>query len=294
MRKFPLVVAIVLSLCGSTSLRAQEYPTRVQIKSILVNRDIVQMVHAKVSESTILQAIKASPTNFNISGIGIAGLKSAGVPEAIIDAMITASSDPKASVEIISPAQVPSPRNNPAPRTDPPPAQLPAQPTYLPEEIGVYVFANGRWIPIEPEVVNWKTGGVLKQMVTLGLDKQHIDGTVRKPHSSFDLTSADVSGKLDFEIRSADGDSASEYQLLRFWEKSDRREFRTVTGGVLHASGGAEDNVIDFSFEKIAAHIYKVQLKNLRSGDYGFLAPGTSASLDAASQGKVYTFHIIE
>ena len=223
MRKFALVVVIVLSLCGSASLEAQEYPTRVQIKSILVNRDVVQMVHAKVSESTILQAITASPTNFNITGAGITALKTAGVPETIIKAMISASFDPKARVEVITPAQAPTPRNSLAPRTDPAPSQPPAQPTYIPEEIGVYVFANGVWIPIEPEVVNWKTGGVLKQLATLGLDKQHIDGTVRKPHSSFDLTSADVSGKLDIDIRSADRDSASDYKLLRFGQKSDRR-----------------------------------------------------------------------
>ena len=293
MRKFALIVAIVLGLCGSASLEAQEYPTRIQIKRILVNRDIVQMVRAKVSESTILEAINASPTNFDISGIGIAALKSAGVAETIIKAMITASSAPKAAVQI-TPAQVPARPNNPAPRTDPPPAQPAAQPTYVPEEIGVYVFEHGRWNPIEPEVVSWKTGGVLKQMVTLGVDREHIDGTVRKPHSPLDLTSAEVSATLDFEIRCADGDSASEYQLLHFWEKSDRREFRAVTGGVFHASGGAQNNVMDFSFEKIAPHAYKVQLKNLRAGDYGFLAPGTSASLNAASQGKVYTFRIIE
>ena len=51
---------------------------------------------------------------------------------------------------------------------------------------------------------------------------------------------------------------------------------------------------MDFSFEKIAPHTYKVQLKNLRAGEYGFLAPGTTASMNAASQGKVYTFRIIE
>jgi hypothetical protein len=59
-------------------------------------------------------------------------------------------------------------------------------------------------------------------------------------------------------------------------------------------SAAVQDNVMDFSFEKIAPHTYKVQLKNLRAGEYGFLAPGTTASMNAASQGKVYTFRIIE
>jgi hypothetical protein len=82
--------------------------------------------------------------------------------------------------------------------------------------------------------------------------------------------------------------------LLHFWEKTDRREFRSVTGGVLHASGGAEDNVITFAFEKVAPHTYKIVLHSLAAGEYGFLAPGAAASADLASRGKIYTFHIVE
>jgi len=292
---FAAGVALLGALSAPVHLDAQEYPARVQLKRILVNRDIVQMVHAKVSESTIEEAINASPTNFDISGLGIAALKNAGVTETIIKAMISASSAPKPAVEIIPApvapkAPIPSPPVDVTPRTDPPSVQ----PSYLPEEIGVYVFERGRWNSIEPEIASWKTGGVLKHMATIGLDRQHIDGTIRKRHSPLDLTSADVSGMLDFQIRCADGDSASEYQLLHLWEKNDRREFRTVTGGILHASGGAQDNVMDFDFEKIAPHVYTVQLKNLRVGEYAFLAPTTSASLNAPSQGKVYTFRIAE
>ena len=103
-----------------------------------------------------------------------------------------------------------------------------------------------------------------------------------------------VAAPLEFYIRCPEGDSASEYQLLHFWEKGNRREFRTVTGGVLHASGGAQDNVVDFTFDKVASRTYKIDLANLSVGEYGFLAPGTTASPNAASQGKVYTFRIVE
>jgi hypothetical protein len=72
------------------------------------------------------------------------------------------------------------------------------------------------------------------------------------------------------------------------------REFRTVTGGVLHASGGAQNNVMEFTFNKVASRTYRVELGNLSVGEYGFLAPGTTASLNAASQGKVYTFRIAD
>jgi hypothetical protein len=172
----------------------------------------------------------------------------------------------------------------------------PAQTSQFPDEVGVYEVLKGKLVTIEPEIVNWRTGGVVKNAVTLGLDKGHVNGTVAGPHSKLNVTSVPfgMAGPVEFYIRCLEGNSASEYQLLRFWEKSDRREFRSVTGGVLHASGGAEDNVIAFKFEKIAPRTYKIELPSISMGEYGFLAPGAAASADLASRGKIYTFRIIE
>jgi len=38
--------------------------------------------------------------------------------------------------------------------------------------IGVYIVIKGKPIEIEPEIVNWQTGGVLKSTATLGLLKE--------------------------------------------------------------------------------------------------------------------------
>jgi hypothetical protein len=53
-------------------------------------------------------------------------------------------------------------------------------------------------------------------------------------------------------------------------------------------------NVVEFKYEKIAPRIYKVMVPRLNMGEYGFLAPGAVATANAASQGKIYTFHIVE
>jgi hypothetical protein len=79
-----------------------------------------------------------------------------------------------------------------------------------------------------------------------------------------------------------------------FLGKADRREFRSVTGGVLHAISGAENNVIAFKFDKVAPRTHEVELSNLPVGQYGLLAPGAAASADLASRGKVYTFRIVD
>jgi len=67
-----------------------------------------------------------------------------------------------------------------------------------------------------------------------------------------------------------------------------------VGGGVLHASGGAKDNVVSFEYQKVAPRIYKIKIPRLSMGEYGFLAPGAVASANVASQGKIYTFQIVE
>jgi hypothetical protein len=75
---------------------------------------------------------------------------------------------------------------------------------------------------------------------------------------------------------------------------NDSREFRTVTGGVMHVSGGATRDVIPFEGKKIANRMYKVLLPNLGAGEYGFLPPGAVTSSNSASIGKMYTFRLIE
>ena len=98
---------------------------------------------------------------------------------------------------------------------------------------------------------------------------------------------------LEFYFHCAGG-SAPDYQLLHLWGKGDRREFRAVTGGVLHASGGAHDNVVSFEFAKVALRIYEIKVPRLSVGEFGFLALGAASSANAAQQGKIHTFQIVE
>jgi hypothetical protein len=255
----------------------------------LSNQDIVRMVRAKFDDATILKAIGTRKSSFDLSVDGMVRLKEAGVSQPIIQAMLGAAAEKKPGITVTTPNVTTAPPTTPAP-VAPQTTPAPMSPVF-PEEVGVYNVRDGKTLTIEPEIVNWRTGGVVKSAVTLGLDKGHVNGTVAGPRSQLAVS---PSHGIEFYIRCLEGNSASEYQLLHFWEKADRREFRSVTGGVLHASGGAENNVVDFHFEKVAPRTYKVVLQNLASGEYGFLAPGAAASADLASRGKVYTFHVVE
>jgi hypothetical protein len=84
-------------------------------------------------------------------------------------------------------------------------------------------------------------------------------------------------------------------QLIHLREQQDAREFRTVTGGVFHESGGATRDLLQFEGPKVANRTYSVNLPTLGAGEYGFLSPGAASSSHASAQlGKMYTFRVGE
>ena len=87
----------------------------------------------------------------------------------------------------------------------------------------------------------------------------------------------------------------TEYQLLRLRESKDSREFRTVTGGVMHVSGGATRDLLTFDSKKIAPRTYQVLFPNIGSGEYGLLPPASSDATSSSGRiGKIYSFRVIE
>jgi len=277
-----LLAILCVSLTCSEPLAAQQAASHDRLA--LTNDGVIAMLKAKFDDETIIKMIQQHNTNFDLSVNEMIRLKQAGVSQAVLRVMIEAVPDSKK----VQPSDA-----LPADKIAEKVASSDAE---LPDEIGLYLVRKTGLVAIEPEIVNWQTGGVVKQMATLGLDKGHLNGTVAGPHSSLNVASSffGYDGPIEFILRCPDGTSASEYLLLRFWEKSDRREFRSVTGGVFHASGGAKDNVVEFRFQKLGPRTYRVKIPSLERGEYGFLAPGETSSASLGSHGKVYTFHIAE
>ena len=88
-----------------------------------------------------------------------------------------------------------------------------------PEEVGVYFMRNGQLTQMEPEIVGWKTGGVMKQYATLGIDKRAHQWQGHETQESVPCRARSSSS-----IKTPEGTSATEYQLLRLYEKDNRRE----------------------------------------------------------------------
>lgn len=99
---------------------------------------------------------------------------------------------------------------------------------------------------------------------------------------------------LEFIIVTFERVTPSEYVLVKLDEKSDRREFRQTTGGVIHQSSGAGRNSLDCESVKLAPRTYRVTLGTLPTGEYGFLPPIGPENQSTRASGRVYSFSFLE
>lgn len=242
----------------------------------LNNDAIIKMVKAGLSDDLVITSIKGQAGSYSTTTDDLIALKKAGVSDKVIGAMMMANAAAPAAGAAAPAAAAPAP----------------AEAVDLPKdmEIGVYYRKAGQWEEMLPEVVNWKTGGVMKHIATAGVVKGDVNGHIQGPHSRNSL-----SLPVEALIYTPEGVAITEYQLLHLHENTDNREFRTVTGGVMHVSGGATRDMIPFEGKKVAPRTYKVLLPaTLGAGEFGFLPPGGSMSSSNTSLGKMYTFRILE
>jgi hypothetical protein len=237
----------------------------------LTNDSITKMAKGGLGDGVIIQMIQGQPGDYLITPDSVTSLKASGVSDQVIGAMLAKTR----GANVV-----------------PPPSRTPsaASVNYDDLDTGVYYKVKSEWIAVPTEVVNWKTGGVLKSIATDGIVKGDINGHLK---GSTSLTK--VNSPLEFLIKAGDNFEATDYQLVRFHDKANQREFRTMTGGVFHSSGGASRDAVQFDAKKIAKRTYLLTLTSVTTpGEYGFLTPGLSNSTTSGSTGKAYTFRLVE
>lgn len=106
MIKFLSIVAIAVLLCCAGRASAQT-------PKPMTNQDVISLVQAKMSDNTIIMAVKGAKPAFDTSADGLIKLNRAGVSEPILQAIIEASAARPASPgKSAPPAPAPSaPRN---------------------------------------------------------------------------------------------------------------------------------------------------------------------------------------
>jgi hypothetical protein len=240
-------------------------PEKAAVSAGLAVDDVIKMSKAGLSDGIIVQQIRKNGHAFDLIPDQLIQLKTASVSDRVISIMM-------------DPAQpdAPSPL---APVAAP--AQAAVDPS-LPTEVGVYAKKQGSWTEVLPEVVNWKTGGVLKSIASAGIVKGDVNSHIEGGNSRNSFTTP-----IEFLIVAPEGTAITEYQLLRLHhtQNLDSREFRTVTGGIMHISSGATRDLVPFEGKKISPHVYGVIFpSNLGAGEYGFLPPEQLAPQMALAQ----------
>jgi hypothetical protein len=247
----------------------------------LTNETIVKMVKASLGEDVIISTITSTPAKFSTSPDDLIALKGSGVSDRVIGVVV------ERMVAINSAATAPPAPAAPNPGPTPTPSGGGSSPV---NEVGVYYQKGESWADLHPEVVNFKTGGVLKTIGTAGIVKGDVNGHLNGDHSSTQLKTP-----VTLLVYTHEGVDITEYQFLRLRESKDAREFRTVTGGVMHVSGGATRDLVPFEGKKIAPRTYQILFPNLGSGEYGLLPPASSDATSSSGRiGKIYSFRVIE
>jgi hypothetical protein len=232
--------------------------------ALLTNDTIVRMHRAGLGDELILQTISAQPGRYDTSPDALIALKQAGLSDPILSAIAN-----KARRSL----------------THPNPEPIVLSPV---NEIGVYYKdSTGRWQPMESEPVHSKSSGWIKNTLSDGIIKTDMNGMVNGPQAKLLLPRP-----IEFLIYTADGVDAGEYTLIRFRLNGKDRQFRTLTGGVFHSTGGAKDDEVEFTAKKIAPRTWVFTLgRDTPGAEYGILPPGTG---NVTNGGKIYTFAISE
>jgi hypothetical protein len=243
----------------------------------LTNADIVKMQSAGLSENIILASVNGQPAAYDTSANGLVALKRAGVSDAVVAAIISRNAAMKSGVAN------PTGTNVTGSAAAGPPAGV--------DEVGVYYQGKDKaWHQVPSELVNTKSGGLLKSIASQGIVKGDMNGHIHGAESATKLTSD--SNLLIFMPETY---SANDYILVKLHKNSDNREFRAVTGGVFHSSGGAQKDTVTFGSQKLAPHVYELTFDTpLSPGEYGNLPPGATSTSNLAAAGKIFSFSILE
>ena len=262
---------------------AQEGPlqadTDVTQPHALTNETIIKMSQAGLNDGVITQTIRTSAGHYDTSPDGLIKLKAAGVSQRVIAVMQAHRSGLNEREPEIATAPAPASAVTPSPLA----------PGI--DEIGVYYKdKDGSWQPLKTELVQFKSGGWLKSEVTRDIVKEDQNGFVYGQKSTLLLQTG-----VQILIYTPAGTAPEEYELIRFREKSNGREFRVKTGGVFHSETGSQRDEIEFHPTKLAKQMYTFTMPNdIEKGQYGVLPPGSSNVPGVSNGGKIFTFAIPE
>lgn len=272
-----------------TSFNHAQQPAPSAKAEALTNAEVLKMVEAKLTDDLIISKIRASACNFDTSTDTILKLKSQGVSDGVIQAMVAAGAPP---AQRSTPAAAPPDPNDPKSPHDP----------------GIYWLPKEKrdkgMVQLEPSVYSeGKTGGMFKMAMTYGMSKAKWKAVVQNPRANLRISEPTPEFWFYFEEKShglsqsgpfsTSASSANEFTLAKMEQKGKERELVVGEMGVFGGSAGTRSgDTIPTDFQKVAPGIYKlVPTKPLPPGEYCFFYAGINMAMGMTG-GKLFDFGI--
>ncbi len=237
-------------------------------KTTLNNDAVIRMTKAGLDTSLILQTVRTQPGQYATGPDDLISLKDAGVPPAVISAMVARASGLAEHV--------------------PDPVAVTGLSPDVDEEGVYHKDKDGRWVELPPELVHYKSGGWVKSTVTDNIIKKDRNGEISGGQSSLILKPGE-----ELQILAPPNVDAIEYQVLRFRLHGNSREFRATTGGVFNSKDGTDRDQVRVQPKRIAPRVFSLVVPaDIGGGEFGVLPPGAASVPGIGFAGKIYTFAI--
>jgi len=267
------IFLVLVSFCfvAQTQVLAQD--------EVMTNGEVISLVKAGLSKTIIINKIRTSKTNFDLSTDGLINLKKAGIDDDIVHAMLEA----KSGKIISSPSSSSDGGGGNADPNDP----------MSSHGYGIYLFeerdGNRKMTQLAPNV---------SAQNRTGKTKANLPGTaaalqIKDSRPVFYFYLDVKSGGLN--TASGIPSTPNEFAMIRFNVRSDNREVTIAKGNAFGGKGGLSDEyVVQFEATDMGNGIFKITPKmDLKNGEYGFyLINSGNSNTGSAVGSKFFDFGV--
>jgi hypothetical protein len=266
----------------------------------LTNDSVIKMVKAGLSADVIVSMVKTQPAKYTLTADALIGLKSAGVPDKVVAAMIERNSGGGGIVSGLPQASGATPAAGSVATGDP-------NDPLSPHDSGIYMYAkdrNGEYKLTELEQANYqgsKTGGLIGSALTYGIKKVKVKAAIPGQHASIRTPDTQPVFYFYFEDKAAglgkggfgSVSNPNQFALVKLDVTKTSRETTIGETGITGASSGTDEKaMVTFKSEKLRSGMYKVTPNvAMEAGEYCFLASFGSAA-GAAAAAQIFDFGV--
>jgi hypothetical protein len=276
------LLALSLLLTAAFSVAAQD--------EVMTNDEVISLTKAGLAGSIIVGKIRTSKSNFDMSTDALIKLKSSGVGDDVVAAMLEAKSGKTVSAVSSGNGAAGDP-NDPMSK----------------HNYGIYLYeerdGQRKMTQLLPNVsAQNRTGGMWTSQLTYGIGKVKTKANLPGRNAALQLKETQPVFYFYLDVSSGGLNTASgipsnpnEFALIRFNQRSDNREVTIAKGNVFGAKGGLSDEyVVQFKAEDMGNGIYKItSAMPLTKGEYGFYLLNSGASNASAAIGtKFFDFGV--